>query len=83
MPNLAIGKPIAEDTNEIKLKWLQHQIAERKQTIKQLEIDKENLILVRLPQLEEMILRKQNEIEKLTGDQEEKQAIDVTLIEGG
>lgn len=83
MGNLMIGKPIAEDTNEIKLKWLQHQIAERKQAIKQLEIDKENLTLVRAPQLEEMILRKLNEIKKLTGDQEQKKAIDVTPTEGG
>ena len=78
MPNLMVGKAIAEDTNEIKLKWLQHQIAERKQAIKQLDIEIENLTLIRLPQLEEMKLRKLNEIKALTGDFESTKAIDVT-----
>ena len=78
MPNLVIGKPVAQDTNEIKLKWLQHQIAERKQAVKQLDIEIENLTLIRLPQLEEMKLRKLNEVKALLGEQQQNQAVDVT-----
>ena len=83
MPNLTVGKPIAEDTNEIKLKWLQHQIAERKQAIKQLDIEIENLTLIKLPQLEEMKLRKLNEINVMLGEESQAKAIDVTQTQGG
>ena len=72
-----VGKAIAEDTNEIKLKWLQHQIADRKQGVKQLQLDIENLTMVRLPQLEEMVLKKQNEINALLGQQTEAKTIQV------
>ena len=78
MPNLTIGKPVAIDTNEIKLKWLQHQIAERKQAVKQLDIEIENLTLIRLPQLEEMKLRKENEVKALLGEQDQAKTIIVT-----
>jgi len=77
MPNLTVGKAIAEDTNEIKLKWLQHQIAERKQAVKGLDIEIENLNLIRLPQLEEMKLRKLNEIKALLGEQDQAKTINV------
>ena len=78
MPNFPVGKPIAEDTNEIRLKWLQHQIAERKSAIARLKQDISDLAQVRLPQLEEMLLRKENEINVLLGQQSQQQAIDVT-----
>ena len=78
MPNLTVGKAITEDTNEIKLKWLQHQIAERKQAVKQLDIEIENLNLIKLPQLEEMKLRKLNEITALLGEESQAKAINVT-----
>ena len=75
--NYPVGKPLTEDTHEIKLKWLQHQIAERKSIIARLKLDIDDLTKVRLPQLEELILKKENELSFFLHQVKEAGTVDV------
>lgn len=77
MGNNLVGRPMIPDTNEIKIKWLQHQIAERKSIIARFKLDIQDLTTVRLPQLEELILKKENELKMFTQQIDETKIVDV------
>lgn len=75
---IPIGTPIGGTTPEIKLKWLQTQIAERKSAIKKLAIEIEDLTTIQLPRLEGLVLTHENDIKHLTGQVDGVNTVDVT-----
>ena len=77
MGNDLVGQPIGGTTPEIALKWLQHQIAERKSQVKRYQLDIDDLTNIQLPKLQAMILTKENEIRHLLSQLENNQTIDI------
>jgi len=78
-----VGTPVGGITNEMTLKRLQAEIAQRKSSIARLELDIKDLTTVTLPQKEALILMHQNDIKHLTGQQNEVTVIDITPTKEG
>ena len=72
-----VGNPVGGSTPEIKLKWLQVQIAERDSAIEKLKIEINDLTKIQLPRLEGLILTHENDKKFFLNQLKDEQTIDV------
>ena len=77
MGNFQVGKPLGGETNEMRLNWIEAQIAERKSAIARFKLDIEDLTNVKLRDLQRNILQKEEDIKALTGQRQNINTVDV------